>query len=72
MVFFSGMPNEAAGPVADTVTPTVMSACAARAAVACVRYHVGLLETLEFPPHMGRRSIGALSVIANTFYCHVL
>ena len=27
-VFFSGMPSEAAGPVAETVTPTLMSACA--------------------------------------------
>jgi hypothetical protein len=27
-VFFSGMPSEAAGPVADSVTPTLMSACA--------------------------------------------
>ena len=26
MVFFSGMPSEAAGPVADSVTPTLMSA----------------------------------------------
>src|SRR5574344_3073583 len=26
MVFFSGMPSEAAGPVAETVTPTLMSA----------------------------------------------
>ncbi len=25
-VFFSGMPSDAAGPVADTVTPTLMSA----------------------------------------------
>ncbi len=29
MVFFSGMPSEAAGPVADSVTPTLMSAQAA-------------------------------------------
>jgi hypothetical protein len=28
IVFFSGMPSDAAGPVAETVTPTVMSACA--------------------------------------------
>ena len=28
IVFFSGMPSEAAGPVADTVTPTLMSASA--------------------------------------------
>jgi hypothetical protein len=27
-VFFSGMPNEAAGPVAETSTPTVISAWA--------------------------------------------
>jgi len=25
-VFFSGMPNDAAGPVADSVTPTLISA----------------------------------------------
>ena len=31
-VFFSGMPSDAAGPVADTLTPTVMSARAAPAA----------------------------------------
>jgi hypothetical protein len=31
-VFFSGMPSEAAGPVADTLTPMVMSASAAPAA----------------------------------------
>ncbi len=30
-VFFSGMPSDAAGPVADSVTPTLMSACADRA-----------------------------------------
>jgi hypothetical protein len=30
-VFFSGMPREAAGPVAETLTPTVMSARAAPA-----------------------------------------
>jgi HD-like signal output (HDOD) protein len=36
------------------------------AAVACVRYHVGVAATLEFPSHMTRRSIGALSIIANT------
>ena len=30
-VFFSGMPSDAAGPVADSVTPTLMSACAAPA-----------------------------------------
>ena len=33
-VFFSGMPSEAAGPVADSVTPTLMSACAGPAAPA--------------------------------------
>ena len=27
-VFFSGIPNDAAGPVADSVTPTLMSAVA--------------------------------------------
>src|ERR1700712_4304121 len=32
MVFFSGMPSDAAGPVADSVTPTLMSACADSAA----------------------------------------
>ena len=32
IVFFSGMPSEAAGPVADRLTPTLMSACAAPAA----------------------------------------
>ena len=26
MVFFSGMPSDAAGPVAESVTPTLMSA----------------------------------------------
>jgi hypothetical protein len=26
IVFFSGIPSDAAGPVADTVTPTLMSA----------------------------------------------
>jgi len=30
-VFFCGMPSDAAGPVADTVMPTVMSACAGSA-----------------------------------------
>jgi HD-like signal output (HDOD) protein len=35
------------------------------AAVACVRHHVGVLALLEFPPHLTRRSISALSVIAN-------
>ena len=34
IVFFSGMPSDAAGPVADSVTPTVMSAIAAPAASA--------------------------------------
>src|SRR5690348_13556222 len=34
MVFFSGMPSEAAGPVAETLTPTVMSARAGAAATA--------------------------------------
>jgi hypothetical protein len=33
MVFFSGMPSEAAGPVAEMVTPTLTSAHAARAVV---------------------------------------
>ena len=28
IVFFSGMPSEAAGPVADSVTPTLISAWA--------------------------------------------
>ncbi len=35
IVFFSGMPSEAAGPVADSVTPTLTSAtadCAAKSA----------------------------------------
>jgi HD-like signal output (HDOD) protein len=36
------------------------------AAVASVRHHVGILSLLEFPAHMTRRSISALSVIANT------
>lgn len=36
------------------------------AAVASVRHHVGVLATLSFPDHMTRRSISALSVIANT------
>ena len=30
-VFFSGMPSDAAGPVADSVTPTLMSAWTAPA-----------------------------------------
>ncbi len=34
MVFFSGMPSEAAGPVADTETPTLISANAAADKVA--------------------------------------
>ena len=33
-VFFSGMPSDAAGPVADSVTPTLMSACDGPAAPA--------------------------------------
>ena len=33
-VFFSGMPSDAAGPVADSVTPTLMSACAGAASPA--------------------------------------
>jgi HD-like signal output (HDOD) protein len=36
------------------------------AAVASVRHHVGALATLSFPDHLTRRSISALSVIANT------
>ena len=36
------------------------------AAVASVRHHVGVLSLLEFPPYLTRRSISALSVIANT------
>jgi hypothetical protein len=32
-VFFSGIPREAAGPVAETVTPTVMSAWAKGASI---------------------------------------
>jgi hypothetical protein len=31
MVFFSGIPSEAAGPVADSVTPTLISAKAVAA-----------------------------------------
>ena len=38
----------------------------APAAVASVRHHVGLLATLEFPSHVTKRSVGVLSVIANT------
>lgn len=38
----------------------------AAAAVASVRHHVGVLATLEFPQHLARRGIGALSVVANT------
>src|SRR6516164_4539236 len=34
IVFFSGMPSDAAGPVADSVTPTLMSASAPPAASA--------------------------------------
>ncbi len=34
IVFFSGMPSEAAGPVAETVTPTLMSAFTSVAAAA--------------------------------------
>src|ERR1700712_4058098 len=34
MLFFSGMPSEAAGPVAETVTPTLMSASETVAAAA--------------------------------------
>ena len=37
IVFFSGMPSDAAGPVAETVTPTLMSACATLASVARAR-----------------------------------
>jgi HD-like signal output (HDOD) protein len=36
------------------------------AAVASVRHHVGVMALLEFPQHLTRRSISALSVIANT------
>lgn len=36
------------------------------AAVASVRHHVGVLATLSFPEHLTRRSVSALSVIANT------
>jgi hypothetical protein len=32
-VFFSGMPSDAAGPVADTVTPILICACAVPANV---------------------------------------
>src|SRR5713226_4548524 len=32
-VFFSGMPSDAAGPVADTVTPILICACAAPVSV---------------------------------------
>src|SRR3954453_20618925 len=44
MVFFSGMPSEAAGPVAETVTPTVMSARAlpeTMASTAAIRAWMG-------------------------------
>src|SRR5450830_492067 len=33
MVFFSGIPSDAAGPVVERVTPTLMSACAIPAAL---------------------------------------
>ena len=34
------------------------------AAVASVRYHVGIRSTQQFPPQMSKRSVGALSAIA--------
>ena len=53
IVFFSGMPREAAGPVADTVTPILTCACADAAnpsATAASRPpRTALLMT--FPPH---------------------
>jgi HD-like signal output (HDOD) protein len=36
------------------------------AAVASVRHHVGVQNMLEFPAHLLRRSVSALSVVANT------
>ncbi len=40
-VFFSGMPSEAAGPVADSETPTLMSAHAVPAANSSAATSVG-------------------------------
>ena len=50
-VFFSGMPSEAAGPVADSVTPTLMSACADPAipAAAIARTATSALSRLQSP-----------------------
>jgi hypothetical protein len=36
IVFFSGMPSDAPGPVADTVTPILTCACAAAANVSAM------------------------------------
>src|SRR3954470_23322522 len=61
MVFFSGMPSDAAGPVADTVTPTVMSACAAKAAArrtAAVRKALGFRVIESSPVWDGKKSGG--------------
>ncbi len=41
IVFFSGMPREAAGPVADTVTPTLMSAWASAEASSIAARAIG-------------------------------
>ena len=54
-VFFSGMPSDAAGPVADSVTPTLMSACAdtatrRRQASAAASAGSSLRTCIESPP----------------------
>lgn len=52
-MFFSGMPSEAAGPVADTETPTLMSANAAgakdSAAAAATAARMAFLDMAFFP-----------------------
>ncbi len=50
-VFFSGMPSDAAGPVADSVTPTLMSACAGAAMTSAAASAGSSLRTaMESPP----------------------
>src|SRR5450631_974489 len=58
-VFFSGMPSDAAGPVADTVTPILTCACAMPASIRIAAAAPEIMALFIEPPRYFR-SCGAM------------
>ena len=78
-VLLSGMPSEAAGPVADSVTPIVMSACATAATIAAATATASWMQRfistppmrvarrLDLPPRRGHRWCAAQGAVRHFF-----